>query len=193
MLKSPISNDELEQLISEYHHIQNEHHHTGPGGAGRRHMSTRMADIEQRFEQLLTHRGVSESERAGWRRRLRHCAPAPAASAPAAPVLVFKGRAESGSVVEIRALPEGGYAVALDRAPFSRLRRWDDVPSFQIDGRQFSEIFDTPPEALSALRAYCAHPSGPPPWQYASALTEDGLINRDFALSARGHRAMGAH
>jgi len=50
-------------------------------------------------------------------------------------------------------------------------------------------VFDAAPSALRALRDFRAS-GGDPPWQHTSALLSDGLIDPDFALTARGRRAL---
>jgi hypothetical protein len=45
------------------------------------------------------------------------------------------------------------------------------------------------PEALTALEEYRGA-GGEPPWQYASALLADGLIDVHFELTPRGRRVL---
>jgi hypothetical protein len=63
---------------------------------------------------------------------------------------------------------------------------------FRLDGAEFREQFHVPSAALRALRVFRAS-GGDPPWEYASSLLSDGLIDTNFGLTARGRRALGAH
>jgi len=60
---------------------------------------------------------------------------------------------------------------------------------FRVEGMDFVELFDASPEALAALDAY-RRDGGEPPWQYASELLADGLIEVHFELTPRGRRAL---
>jgi len=60
---------------------------------------------------------------------------------------------------------------------------------FRLDGTEFREVFDVEPSAVRALRDFSAS-GGEPPWEHASARLADGLIDLDFALTARGRRAL---
>ena len=50
------------------------------------------------------------------------------------------------------------------------------------------ETFSAPPEAISALHSFLEGSGSRPPWTWAQALYDDGLIDADFGLSPRGAR-----
>jgi len=59
----------------------------------------------------------------------------------------------------------------------------------RLGGQTFQETFDAPAEALEVLRTYIAEqPSGGPPWEWASELFANGLIDMNFSLTKRGQR-----
>jgi hypothetical protein len=62
---------------------------------------------------------------------------------------------------------------------------------FRLDGVEFHETFDAKPNALLALRSFRAS-GGRPPWDHASELLADGLIDVNFGLTERGRRALAA-
>jgi hypothetical protein len=66
-----------------------------------------------------------------------------------------------------------------------------DVPSarFRLNGNVFLETFNASPAALEALRRF-AESAGMPPWDYASELLADGLIDVHFDLTPGGRRAL---
>jgi hypothetical protein len=59
----------------------------------------------------------------------------------------------------------------------------------RIDGTEFTETFEVAGEALDALVDF-HELGGSPPWEHASELLADGLIDAHFALTARGKRAL---
>lgn len=54
---------------------------------------------------------------------------------------------------------------------------------------EFTETFEVSTEALDALADFSER-GGNPPWEHASELLADGLIDVHFALPARGRRAL---
>ena len=61
--------------------------------------------------------------------------------------------------------------------------------SFRVDGIEAHETFTASPEALDALDDFLDD-GKPPPWDYASELLSDGLIDTHFAVTPRGRRAL---
>ena len=179
----------LEEIVQEYHHLQAEHRCSGADGTGRRHLHTRLDEVEERFEHTLAQEVGDEGERNAWRARPHHGVEAlPVASARP---LAFRGRSSGGSVVEIRARADGDYDVEIDGAAVDRLGDGGiDVAVYEADGREFHEVFEAPAAALDALGAWVHDPSGAPPWKHLHELLRDGLVDRHFGLTARGRRAL---
>ncbi len=178
----------LEEIVREYHHLQEEHRRAGPEGTARRRLETRLEELEQRFEHRLLEELGSEDERVAWRARLHHGAGAPLV-APSAP-LVFEGRSAAGSTVEIRERPDGDYDVEIDGAPVERLSGPIDFHVYVDGDRRFREVFDVPGATLEAFAAWVAGPAGEPPWEHLHELLGAGLVDRHFGLTERGRRAL---
>jgi hypothetical protein len=196
MLQSQVSRDELEAVVREYKHLREEHRRAGSTGRVRRHMEARLRRLESRFERLLDGWSATEELRAAWRAHLHGDAPEPAE--PTAPrPLVFRGRAETGSVVEIRERADGDYAVEVDGRQVERIAGGLDFSgktaagTFTLAGVAYRETFSVSRPALEALAAFAAggepRPSGPS----ARELLAEGLIDRHWALTPRGRRALG--
>lgn len=181
--------NQLEELVEEYHHVQAEHRRTSPEGSARRHLRARLDELEERFERLLRHEVDGEPERERWRARLHHGAPAPPPP-PERPPVLFRGRAETGSTVELRRGAAGEVLVEVDGALVERIDSEVDGDVFLLGDREFVETFDAPPAALEALRAWASDPSGPLPHEHVAALVEDGLLDEQLALTARGRRLL---
>ena len=190
------SREELEALVRHYHHVESEHERARPQGSVRRHLELRLDHDRERLEHLLAEHVPEESLRRAWRDFLHHRGGEPSGP-PAIRPVVFKGRSDAGSVVEVRRDRSGELAVEVDGQLVERL----DVrlvpitqggPAvFRLDGAEFREVFDAGLVALRALGDFRAS-GGDPPWEHASALLADGLIDADFALTARGRRALAA-
>ncbi len=195
MVTETVSRDELEAIVSEHRHLLEEHRRAHADGTVRRHMEARLHELEQRFDQLLDEWAPDEELREAWAAHLRHGAPAPALPAPARP-LVFRGRAETGSVVEIRKRTDGDYDVEVDGAVVERAQLELDFAGteapriFMLDELGFQETFSASAPALEALAEFVAERSPAPPWGFAVELRADGLVDRHFSLSPRGHRAL---
>jgi len=186
--------EELEALVRHYHHVESEHERAHPEGSVRRHLELRLDHDRRRFEHLLAEYVSDESTRGAWRDFLHHRGGEPSGPAAIRPVL-FKGRSEVGSVLEARGDPSGELDVEVDGQLVERLKGptipiGEGRPAvFRVDRIEFREEFDAEPAALRALRRFRAS-GGDPPWEYTSALLADGLIDVDFALTARGRRAL---
>jgi hypothetical protein len=186
--------EELEALVRHYHHVESEHERTHPQGSVRRHLELRLDHDRRRFEHLLAEYVPDESVREAWRDFLHHRGGGPSGP-PAIRPVVFKGRSQAGSVLEARRDPSGELVVDVDgqlveRMEAPTIRTEEGRPAvFSLDGTEFREAFDAGPSALRALRHFRAS-GGDPPWDHASALLSDGLIDADFASTARGRRAL---
>jgi len=191
---TPPCREELEALVRHYHHVESEHERAHLEGSVRRHLERRLDHDRRRFEHLLAEYVPDESTRRAWRDFLHHRDGEPSGPPALRPVL-FKGRSQAGSVLEARGDPSGELVVKVDGQLVERLEgptiRTGKGPAavFSLDGTEFREEFDAGPGALRALRRFRAS-GGDPPWEHASALLSDGLIDVDFALTARGRRAL---
>jgi hypothetical protein len=180
--------------VRQYHHVESEHERTYPQGSVRLHLELRLHRDRERFEHLLAEYVPEESIPVAWRDFLHHRGGEPFGP-PAIRPVVFKGRSEAGSIVEIRRERSGELSVEVDGALVERLEArslpiGEEHPAvFRLDGAEFREVFDAKPGALRALRRFRAG-SGDPPWEHASALLADGLVDLDFALTPRGRRAL---
>lgn len=193
-MNGTVSRDELEAIVSEFRHVLEEHRRAHVESAARRRFERRLQELDDELERLLLEWVRDEPTRRAWREHLHHDAPEP--DEPVARRrLVFRGRSDAGSVVEVRE-GNGDYDVLIDGCLAGRL-----APGRGIGGRRvphtlvfedldFREIFAAPAPAREALRAFVAGEERRPPWRYAAELASDGLVDRHFALTPRGSRAL---
>jgi hypothetical protein len=173
-LKALPLREELEALARWYHHLHNELERAHPGGSVRRELEDRLLGVRERFDHVLEE-WVDEPElRDAWRAHLHTRVPRPDEPEAIRP-LVFQGRSDdTGSVVEVR------------RADGLEVR----VPArFRLNGTVFLETFSASPSAVETLREF-TESTTTPPWDYASELLADGLIDVHFDLTPRGRRAL---
>lgn len=188
----------LEELAAEYRHVKEEHERAGAESTVRRHLKARLDELEERFDRLLTEWVGSPELRGEWRKHLHHDGPLPAAPAAVEPAPVFKGKAASGSRVEVREREDGDLDVLVDGSEVERIAGSADFAVevepgvVRLAGLEVREIFDAPPRAIAALRDWVDDPAGAPPWSYAGVLAADGLIDRYLSLTPRGRRAVTA-
>src|SRR5919108_1012381 len=178
--------EELDALAHYYHHLRNEHERSQPESSMRRQLEDRLLEIRERFERLLEEWVPDPDLQEEWREYLRNRRPEPSGP-PAIRPLVFQGRAEaSGSIVEVRRKGDE-LQVEVDGSPLERVAAEKDlsVPNpalrFRLNGMEFEETFNASPESLRAL-ADLLDQGGSPPWQHASELLADGLIDIHFDL-----------
>jgi hypothetical protein len=194
-MKGAITRDELETIVREAHHVREEHRRAHAEGAIRRQLGDRLNELEGDLERLLGEWVADAETTASWRRHLQEGAPEPFEPAPQAS-LVFLGRSAAGSVAEVREAAEGGYTLEVDGCPVQRIEAELDFSgtcsphTFVLDSLAFRETFAASPAALAALRAFAAAGGPRPPWPHAAELAADGLIERHFALTPRGRRAL---
>ncbi|MDH3201165.1 MAG: hypothetical protein OEM15_09750 [Myxococcales bacterium] len=187
-MSNKVPEDELRRIISEYRHTQGEHEREGESGSWRRRQKAQLADLETRFEQILEHWFRDETTRAQWREHLFRAAPEPA---PVHEVpRLYRGRSESGSVMDVFETQGGDWEYIVDGTVAKRSKAGKSTEAtLRLGGPTFQETFDAPTEALEVLRTYVAEqPSGGPPWEWASELFADGLIDMNFSLTERGQR-----
>ena len=191
-----LSREELDVLAREYHHLLEEHRRARPESRVRRHMEKSLRELESRLEHVLAEWVSDEELRSEWRAHLYGDAPEPSRPAAERP-LVFRGRADTGSVVEVRGRTNGDCDVELDGHRVERLEELRDLPGeeaperFTFDGLVFQEVFSVSELALAALADFVAEREPHPPWRFAAQLMADGLIDRNFGLTHRGRRALG--
>lgn len=186
--------EELDALARHYHHLQVEHQNAQPESSPRRHLEDKVLRVRERFDRVLEEWVPEEELRQAWRDYLNHHGPEPDGPPSIHPV-VFRGRSEiTGSVVELRG-PGDDLRVEVDGALVERVEAKKDfagtetLAHFRLNENDYEEIFAASDEALQAL-AEALEEGESPPWEHASELLADGLIDVHFALTPRGHRAL---
>lgn len=186
--------EELDGLARHYHHLQAEHQNAQPESSPRRRLEDKLLRVRERFERVLEEWVPQEDLREAWRTYLDHHGPEPDGPAAIEPV-VFCGRSEvTGSVAEIRGRGDD-LLVEIDGALVERIVADKDfaatepVVSFRLNGNDYRETFAVSDEALQALAGFLDQ-GDPPPWEHASELLADGLVDVHFALTPRGRRAL---
>jgi hypothetical protein len=186
--------EELEALARHYQHLQVEHQNASPGSSARRRLEDKLMRVRERFDRVLDEWVPDEELRDAWRAFLEHHGPEPDGPSAMEPV-VFRGRSEvTGSIVEIRASGDE-LRVEVDGTLVERVAAEMDfaatepVVTYRLNGQEFEELFDVSDEALQALADFLDGEESPP-WEYASELLADGLVDVHFALSPRGRRAL---
>jgi hypothetical protein len=187
--------EELEALVRQYHHLQNEHQRTAVESSTRRRIEERLLAVRERFDRVLEEWVPEDELRSAWWEHLHNRAPAPSGPAAIRP-LVFHGITDANSVVEVRGRTNGELEVRVDGAVVERVAAAKDLSSvtpplsFRADGIEARETFTASAEALDALADFLADGGRPPPWDHASELLADGLIDTHFAVTPRGRRAL---
>jgi hypothetical protein len=188
--------EELETLVRHYHHLHNEVERSQPESRARRRLQDQLLAVRERFDRVLDEWVPDEELREEWRVYLHNRKPEPSGPPGIQPV-VFEGRSEiSGSSVEIRGRG-AELEVWVDGTLSERIAGEKDfavtVPParFRLDrDAEFVEIFDVTQEALDALTGFLDTEGASPPWEYASELLSEGLIDVHFELTPRGRRAL---
>jgi hypothetical protein len=186
--------EELDALVRYYHHLQRTHQEEPPGGSTRRHVEEKLRDVRERIERLLAEWVRDEELREKWHAYLEHHAPAPSEPGEIKPLL-FRGVSDAGSIAVVRRAPDDTLAVEIDGKLEERVVADKDlavtIPPLQLrlDDFRFTETFDASTDALDALDSFLEE-GGSPPWDSASELVADGLIDLNFSATARGLRAL---
>ncbi len=189
----PPVREELAALVHQYQHLHNELEHEKPEGSTRRGLEDKVLDVRRRFDRLLEEWVPDEELREQWREYIHNRRPEPDEPAGIEP-LVFQGITDAGSVVQVRGQADE-YQVWVDGSLQERIAAQKDlsvdrpVLHFRWDRKEIAETFNASEEALNALAAYCDDRDVSPPWEYASELLADGLIDVHFDLTPRGKRA----
>jgi hypothetical protein len=186
----------LAALVHRLQHLHNELEHEKPEGSTRRELEHKLLEVRERFERLLEEWVPGEELREQWREYIHNRRPEPDEPAGIEP-LVFQGLTDAASVVEVRGQADE-YQVWVDGSLQERIAARKDlsvdkpVLHFRWDGKEIAETFNASEDALTALARYRDAPDASPPWEYASELLADGLIDVHFDLTPRGKRALGA-
>lgn len=180
---------ELHTIVEEFRHLRAELQREGEDGSWRRHIGRRMDELEERFTVILA-RWIPEAEvREQWRACMHHGARFPVEPPREMPPL-YRGRSDNGSMIIIRE-SAGMLAVIIDGQPLVRLPPSQEIGSmFRVSNNEFHENTEAPAAAVEALAGYVEAGEDEPPWQWAPALFDDGLIDANFALTPRGQRIL---
>ncbi len=188
--------EELEALARRYHHLQVEHQSFKRGSTIRRRIEDELLAVRERFDRLLEEWVPDEELEDQWREYLEHHAPEPDGPPPIDPV-VFRGRSEAGSEVVVKRRAKDELEVWVDGSLYERIAGEDDfrqpIAGFRLNDVLVEEEFTASPEALDTLAEFVADGEWKsPPWEFASELLADGLIDVTFAVTPRGRRALAA-
>lgn len=179
---------ELSNVAREFHHVQGEHAREGVSGSRRRRQRARMEELEEKFETLVARWVPDASEQQRWREHIYRGADEPSELVPSEPQPLFHGSSEYDSSLLIRETEHEQVWIVdgdvVDRRPL----RSPVVAPVRHGGSEFAELFETDPQALDALIAYVERRTSEPPWAWARALYDDGLIDANFGLTDRGRR-----
>jgi hypothetical protein len=185
--------EELAALVHRYQHLHNELEHEKPEGSTRRKLEDDFLDVRERFDRLGENWIPDEELREQWGEYIHNRGPEPDEPAAIDP-LAFQGLTDAGSVVQVRGQADE-YQVWVDGSLQERIAAQKDlsvdkpVLHFRWDGKEIAETFNASEEALDALAQFRDDSDSSPPWDYASELLADGLIDVHFDLTPRGKRA----
>lgn len=186
--------EELLALFHQYQHLHNEIERTGPESSTRRELEAKLLDVRERFDRLLEEWVPDDATRKEWREHLHGRRPAPDEPTAIEP-LAFLGVTDAGSILEVRGQADE-YGVWVDGSLQERIAARKDLSvatpnlHFRWDGKEIAETFNASDEALQALAEFLDSRDSSPPWEYASELLADGLIDVHFDLTPRGRRAL---
>jgi hypothetical protein len=186
-----LAEDLLHRIVEEYRHVQGEHERQSEGSSLRRRRQAELKGLESQFESILARWFPDEALRHQWREHLFRGGPEPKPKRELPPL--FKGRSETGSVLTVRPNDANEWEYVVDgtlEAHHPPGWRYGGPAQVELLGQHFEEVLDVPHEALEALRRHVSSPSDEPPWEWAAALFEDGLVDIHFSLTDRGRRAV---
>lgn len=193
--------EELDAIAHRYHHVHRELEQKGLESSVRRRLQDEAADLRARCDRLLDEWVPEDELRKAWRAHLQSRGAAPDGP-PAIRPLAFQGIDDAGSLVQVRGKGNDEFEVLVDGGLAERVAASKDFASgepvlrFRRGGRDVAETFGASDEALTALADFVDR-AGPaarptPPWDFASELLADGLIDVHFELTPRGRRALAA-
>jgi hypothetical protein len=185
--------EELAALVHNYKHLHNELVHENPEGSTRRELEDKLLDVRERFDRLLDEWVPDAELQEQWREHIHGRRAEPDEPVSIDP-LAFQGVTDAGSTVQVRGQADE-YQVWVDGSLQERIAARKDlsvdkpVLHFRGDGKEIAETFNVSEDALNALARYRDESDPSPPWEYASELLADGLIDVHFDLTPRGKRA----
>jgi hypothetical protein len=187
--------EQLEALARHHHRLQNEHKRTPTESSTRRRIEDKLLDVRHRFDRVLDEFVRDDDLRTEWLNYLKYQGTLPDGPPPIRPV-VFRGVSrDSGSEAEIRRR-DSEIEISVDGSLVER-RDVKLAPSetvgpvhIRLSTTDFVEVVHASDDALDALERFCDGGESPP-WEYAGELLEDGLVDAHFAVTPRGHRALG--
>ena len=188
--------EELAALVHHYQHLHNDLEREKPEGSTWRELEQKLLDTRERFDRLLEEWVPDDEVREQWREYIHNRCPVPDEPAGIEP-LVYQGVTDAGSLLQVRGQADE-YQVWVDGSLQERIAARKDLSvdrpylHFRWDGKEIAETFNTSEDALTALARYRYDPELSPPWEYASELLADGLIDVHFDLTPRGKRAIAA-
>ena len=187
--------EELDALARHYHHLQVEHQNASPESSVRRHLEAKLLDVRERFDRVLDGWVADPELQDAWRAYLDHHAPRPEEPGEIDP-RVFLGRSEvSGTTIDVRRGPDA-HEIWADGVLTERLDAGKDFAvtdpglRYRWNDDEYDELFEASPEGMSLLADFLAASETSPPWDHASELLADGLVDVHFDLTPRGRRAL---
>jgi hypothetical protein len=187
--------EELDAIARHYHQLQVEHQNAQTESSVRRRIETKLLEVRERFDRVLEEWVPEEEVRAEWRAYLDHHGPQPEQPGVIDP-RVFLGSSEvSGTVIDVRRAHDA-YEIWADGVLTDRVDADKDFAvsepglRYRWNDDDYEEIFAASDEGIRQLADFLATPDASPPWDNASELLSDGLIDVHFDLTPRGHRAL---
>jgi hypothetical protein len=185
--------EQLAALVYHYQHLHNDLVHEKPEGSTRHELEDKLLDVRERFDRLLDEWVPDAELQEQWREHI-HGRRAEPEKPDSIDPLAFQGVTDTGSIVQVRGQADE-YQVWVDGSLQERIAARKDlsvdkpVLHFRWDGKEIAETFNASEDALNALARYRDDTDESPPWEYASELLADGLIDVHFGLTPRGKRA----
>jgi hypothetical protein len=181
-------------LAVEYRVARARHRALAGDGRARRRAERTLKDLAELYEGLLERWVPDEDTRARWYTYFYEGGPVPAEPELSEPPL-FRGRGANSVLIDVVATSDGGYDVFVgDHRAEHHAEPWELEHArgepFLLGERRCPESFRASDAAVAALRGYLSAPGASPPWRWAWELFQDGLIDADFGLTARGQRRL---
>jgi hypothetical protein len=187
--------EELDALARHYHHLQVEHQNAQPESSVRRRIEAKLLGVRERFDGVLEAWVPDDELRAEWRAYLDHHASRPEQPGVIAP-RAFLGRGEvSGTVIDVRRAHDA-HEIWADGVLTERVDADKDFAGsepglrYRWNDDDYKEVFVATSEGMRLLADFLGTSDASPPWDHASELLADGLIDVHFDLTPRGRRAL---